>query len=67
MSDCKHGLEEAWCSHCQGTPDQLPATAEGPTIAARFHGRCTVGDDTIYPGEDITQTDQGWAHATCLK
>ena len=69
MSDCLHGMESDWCGLCN--KPQLPEPnldPVGPTIAARFTGgRCPAGNDTIYEGEDIVRTEDGWCHASCLE
>lgn len=67
MSECIHGLDEAWCATCLHGParrDQ-PPTIEA-TFRARYEGQCSGCDLPINPGQTIHKlSNDRYVHEGC--
>ena len=57
MNLCIHELDPASCSVCSGrdaaVPGVLDEDALGPWFAARYPGRCSLGDEPFGEGDRI--------------
>lgn len=63
---CDHcDLPKATCVH--GNPPKVPTVIglyrKGPTISATQYSECAGCGERIEPGEEITLSDEGWAHS----
>lgn len=64
-----------FCDHCDmplamcihGNPPKVPERLglirQGPTIEATQYSDCVGCGEKIVPGQTITRSDEGWAHA----
>lgn len=67
VTECRHGIEEAWCGSCKGAPAPAPLVLEGVTRPARFSNKCPGCGDPIIEGEDVHLTDGGWVCTRCAE
>jgi hypothetical protein len=66
MSECPHGLDEAWCSTCKHPykPPEKPTMEFG--LIARFGGQCGECNLPIYMGQHIAKmSDDTYRHYEC--
>lgn len=66
MSECIHGLDDAWCSICKHGPTMPESVTIEATFSARFNGDCTSCDLPIYVGQTIHKLSNGrYVHRGC--
>jgi len=67
MTECRHGLEEEWCSLCKRPTPPSPENAQvEATFAAKFDGDCPGCDLPIYVGQTIHKLSSGrYVHQGC--
>ena len=55
----------AVCTICKKTDRPVVDAWEAVPVQAKYHGECVECTKTIYPGDAIVQSYDGWAHANC--
>lgn len=75
MAQCKHEIEERWCSWCKKLkdPEILAKEIRAQLLAAgwkeaRYPGTCAnCSKGEIEPGMAITLCDRGWKSECCAE
>lgn len=60
---CPHGNPELLDDEPHGYVTKRALLADGPTISAEIPSQCPGCGGEIEPGDAITHTEDGWAHA----
>lgn len=65
LAQCFHSLDKATVkAFDNGFREPIDGlVADGPTITASQSGQCPGCPNRIQPGDTITHTEHGWAHA----